>query len=377
MTNYFEITGTGQTKFGELYDYSLEDLMFEATNLALEEAKMNINEIDAVIIGNMMAGELSNQSQLGSVFSSLYNYNGPVFRTEAACASGGVAIYSALQGLRAGSYDSVLVLGVEKMTDYMSDQVGEVLMQAASQEERDAGLSFPGLYALMAQAYTSEYGLKREELSLASYLMHKNGAKNPKAQFQKEFSLEQICNSPKIADPLRLLDCSPISDGAAAVVIRRTDSLNENGCYLVESQIATDCPDIGQRENQFSLKSTKLAMQKVLNKTKLTPSDISVVELHDCFSIALFMALEDMGFCLPGESAKILKAIVAGENKLVVNPSGGLKACGHPVGATGVKQIIEVAKAIKSTEHKYGMAHNVGGTGGTAVISLLANNQYF
>lgn len=372
MTKYFKITGTGQTKFGELYNSMLEDLIFEATNQAMEAAGKSIQQVEAVIIGNMMSGEVSQQSQIGSVFAGMFNYNGPVFRTEAACASGGVAIYTALQGLLAGSYKNVLVIGAEKMTDFGADKIGEILMQAASSEEREAGLTFPALYSLMTEAYQAKYGLSREELSLAPYLMHKNALNNDKAQFRKDFSLEQIATSPLVAGQLRLLDCSPISDGAAAVFIETVDS-PKDGIYLLASEIATDCPGLAERENQYSLQSTHLAMQKIKKKAEFRNEDLIALELHDCFSIALLMALEDMQICQPGKAAEFLKLVNEGTEKMLINPSGGLKACGHPVGATGIKQIVELCKVLKSNPSKFGLAQNVGGTGGTAVISLLAS----
>lgn len=374
---YFEIAGIGQTKFGELYDYSLANLITEATNLALDDAGCELGEIDAVFIGNMIGGEATTQSHLGAVFSELYNYNGPVLRVEGACASGGLASYSALLGLKAGQYKNVLVLGVEKMTDYDAGRVGEFLMQAASQEERDAGLSFPGLYALMTKSYMQQYSLSRDELSLVPVLMHKIALNNPKAQFQKEFTVEQINNSTKVADPLRLLDCSPITDGACAIVIKAVDKVSPNKAYLLDAEVATDSANLAVRENHFSIKATRLATSKLLQRADLSPSQINVVELHDCFSIALLMALEDMGITESGKSIDLVKKILDGKSDFILNPSGGLKACGHPVGATGVKQIAEVAKSMNNSDKtQIGLAHNVGGSGGTSVVSLIVNSNF-
>lgn len=379
MTNvYYKIAGLGQTKFGELYDYSIEDLIFEATNLALSEAKLSINDIDSVFIGNMIAGEVSGQSHLGAIFADLFNFNGPVIRVEGACASGGLAVYSALQSLKAKTSKNVLVIGAEKMTDFDSNIIGDCLMQAASQQERDAGLSFPGLYALMTQSYIQKFGLSRNDLSLAPYLMHKNALNNPKAQFQKEFTIEQISNSNKIADPIRILDCSPISDGAAAIIITTESQLEADTAYLADVEVATDSASISNRENQYSINSTKLASKKIYARNNVSATMVNVVEVHDCFSIGLFMAMEDLGFCLQGKCAELLKDICDGKSDLVLNPSGGLKACGHPVGASGVKQILEVSKnIIGSQELRIGLAQNVGGSGGTAVVSLIVNDKYF
>ena len=381
---YFEIAGTGLTNFGELYDYSLEDLLFEATNLALDEAKTTLDQIDAVIIGNMIGGEVTTQSQIGAVFAENYNYHGPVIRVEAACASGGLAIYTALQGLKAGTYQNVLVVGVEKMTDFDTNTVSELLMQAASQEERDAGLSFPGLYALMTQAYMKKYGLERNVLSVAPVLMHKNAMSNPKAQFQKEITVEQVNKSSLVAEPLRLLDCSPITDGAAAVVIRTVEQTGFSKAYLLDSEIATDSIGLAKRENHYSINATKIASHKLLLRNNISTKQIGVVELHDCFSIAMLMALEDMGLAREGEAGKLVERIYYGDHALILNPSGGLKASGHPVGATGVKQLIEVAKCVDGrsshkipTDLKIGFTHNVGGSGGTCAMSVVCNHNYF
>ena len=374
--SFIEIAGYGQTKFGELYDHSLIDLMTEATDTALAKAGISIAEVDAVFIGNMISGEVSDQSHLGAVFSEKYNFNGAAYRVEGACASGSLAIYSAVQALKAGSIDTALVIGVEKMTDYDSSVIGRFLMQAASQEERDAGLSFPGLYALMAKAYMAEFNLSREELALAPFLMHKNAVHNEKAQFRKEFTVDQILGSAMIADPLRLLDCSPISDGGAAIILKRVETTNGNCAYIAGIEVATDSISLSKRENIFSLKAAREASKKLRNKLNFSVDDVQVLEVHDCFSVALFMALEDLGFAEQGRSVELVKNIIDGKSDLILNPSGGLKACGHPVGATGVKQIIELAKCING-DKKLALSHNVGGSGGTAVVSLICNNLFF
>jgi acetyl-CoA C-acetyltransferase len=375
---FIEISGHGQTKFGELYEYSLEDLIFEATNLALDNAKLTIGEIDTIYIGNMTGGEVSNQSHLGAVFSELYNFKGPVMRIEGACASGALAIHSAMQSLQASNAKTALVVGCEKMTDFESNRIGSLLMQAASQEEREAGLSFPGLYALMTNSYIEKYGLERDDLSKAPYLMHKNALTNQYAQFKKEFTIEQISNSTLIADPLRLLDCSPISDGAAAVVLTARNELNPNKAYLVDIQVSCDNAGLAGRDNQYSIAATQRAAKKIYDRNEVSAGQISVIELHDCFSIAMFMALEDLGFANPGESLSLIDDIISKKSNLTLNPSGGLKACGHPVGATGVKQLIEVAKQIEGTSAlSLGLTHNVGGSGGTSVVGLVANKEYF
>lgn len=366
-----KILGIGQTKFGELYEKSLEDLLIEVVNLALSDASININELDAVVIANMFAGESAGYSHLGAIFAGIFGVNIPVIRVEAACASGGVAIYNALNLLKAGAAKKILVLGIEKMTDHSTENVTKYLMQAADNAERQAGFSFPALYALMASSYMNEYGLTRDELSMVSELMHKNALTNENAQFKKTYSIDEINNSNLVADPLRLLDCSPISDGAAAIII----SNEKGGIELTDAEMATDSAGLSNRDTITSIKSAKIAASKLFSNNQLSPEQIDILEVHDCFSIALLIALEDLGFAKPGQAKLIVKSIAKNDSSLLLNSSGGLKACGHPVGATGVKQIVEIVKQMRTNPKiKNGIAHNIGGTGGTAVISLIQNH---
>lgn len=361
-----KILGIGQTKFGELYEKSLEELMAEAVDLCLQDAKINIEDLDAIVVANMIAG-----SHLGSVLAGIYKINIPIYRVEAACASGGVAISNALNLLKAGSAKKVMVLGAEKMTDHSTESITKYLMQAADQAERDAGLSFPGLYALMASTYMNEYGLTRDELSMVSSLMHRNALHNENAQFRKEISISDVGSSSVVAEPLRLLDCSPISDGAAAVIF----SNEQGGIELVDSVIATDSAGLYDRESYTSLKSVQVAARKIFEDNQVKIDQINILEVHDCFTIALLIALEDLGFAELGKAKDVVAACYENNSNLLLNPSGGLKACGHPVGATGIKQVIEIVKQMrKNKDLDYGLTHNVGGSGGTAVISLIKNN---
>lgn len=366
------ILGVYQTKFGELWDKSLEDLIVEAGEGAIQEAKIRRQKIDLVIVTNMLAG----QNHLGALATQLLGLgNVPALRVEAACASGGVALHQAVMAIKSGQAENVLVIGVEKMTDKTSGETALALMGAASEAERQAGLTFVGLYALMARVYFEKFKLNKNDLAYVAIKNHRHASLNPKAQFPFPVELETVLKSSCVASPLHLFDCSPITDGAAAVVV----SSRAGGVEIRASQIATDSVSLAERESLIELKATKISSQKAYAEAGLSPEDIDLAEVHDCFSIAEIMAVEDLGFCPKGTGAKKIKA---GEfdhdGRLPVNLSGGLKACGHPVGATGIKQIVELVSQLlgeagprQIKNPKIGLAHNVGGSGGTAAVHIL------
>lgn len=378
-----KISGIGQTAFGELWDKSLSDLCQEAVEKALADAKIGIEDIDQVFVGNMLGGETSQQSHLGALIADLFGLSIPSVRIEGACASGGLAVYHAVQSLLSGQSKTVLVLGVEKMTDFCAEKIGSLLMQAAAEEERTAEATFPSLYALMAQAHMAEFGTSREQLALASVLAHHNALQNPLAQFQKKITVSDVLASASVADPLRLLDCSPITDGAAALILQKRDHTPvDNEACIIAQTCATDRLGLAERKTITGLKATQQSSQKIFAAANIKPNQVDIAEIHDCFSIAAIMAVEDIGFCQKGTGGQYIEDIVTGKkNSLSLNPSGGLKACGHPVGATGVKQIAEVALQLQGRAAdrqqknlKYGLTHNVGGTGATCTMHLLTNS---
>lgn len=351
------ILGGYQTKFGELFKVGIEELILEASIGAIKDSRIKNRQIDLVIVANKLAGKVVGQDHLGSLTASLLRIKAPGLRVEAACASGGVAIYQAVQAVKSGQAEMVLVVGVEKMTDKSNGEIAMALMGAASNEERRSGLSFPGLYALMARRYMKEFGASRRDLARVAVKNHKNAMKNEKAQFKREITEEMVLVASMVAKPLGLLDCSPISDGGAAVVIGRDRGKVE----IVSSEMASDSLGLSERESLIKIKATKEAGEKAYKKAGVKASDIEVAEVHDCFTIAEILALEDLGFCKKGEGYKGVK--------IPINTSGGLKACGHPVGATGVKQVVEICKQLK--KYKIGLTHNVGGTGGTVVVTVM------
>lgn len=373
------VAGVGLTKFGELWDKTLFDLAQEAALEAINDSRLSINEIEAVFVGNMIFGKVSNQDHLGAAITSNLDINGAAFRIEGACASGGLAVHLAVQSLLAGTYTNALVVGVEKMTDAAISEIFSALMGAGSEQERQAGLTFPALYALMAKAHMSKFGTTREHLTSVAIKNHYHASLNPKAQFPYTVSEEKILNSPGICTPFTLFDASPITDGAAAVVLSSDTSIT--GVVISASSVATDTVDLASRKSLTEIVATKKACQKALQQAGVEIKDIKVAEVHDCFTIAEILAMEDLGFCRKGMGGQYIHS---GATKLggrmPVNTSGGLKACGHPVGATGVKQIVEITQQLRKQSGlrqvkgaNVGLTQNVGGTGATVVVHILQN----
>lgn len=377
------ILGAATTKFGELWNISPRTLAKEVMDGALKQSGIKSAQIDALFVGNMLAGILGNQANIASLFAEELGVQIPAFRLEGACASGGLALHNAINSLKAGVYKTVLILGVEKMTDHNSDDVTTALMSAGSDEERMSGATFPGLYALMAKAYMQEYGVAEEMLACVSVKNHFHGSFNPKAQFKSIITVGDVMRSSKIADPLKLLDCSPISDGAAAVVITSDPTLAKKlskPVLITASEVATDTLSLYERKSFTTLSAVVTASQKAYKNAGIKAQDIDLAEIHDCFSIAEAVAVEDLGFSKKGQGAKDIAdgKYTLTKGRIISNPSGGLKACGHPVGATGIKQIVEITEQLRGEagkrqvkNAKIGLTHNVGGTGTVAVVHIL------
>jgi len=373
-----KVLGTGITKFGELWDQSLESLAQEAALEAINDSRLTIDDIEAVYVGNMIYGKTANQDQLGALIASKLGLKGGSLRVEGACASGGLAVHLACQSIQAGTYKNVLVVGVEKMTDVGTSEITSALMGAGSEMERKAGLTFPGLYALMAKTHMEKYGTTKKHLAEVSVKNHFHASMNDKAQFPFEITLEKALKSPEICSPLTLFDASPITDGAAAVVLSSEN--DGKGVYITGSAVATDTVDLSDRKSLTEIPATKEASQKALKMAGVDIKDIDIAEVHDCFTIAEILAMEDLGFCKKGEGGDFIKkGYTRLGGKMPVNTSGGLKACGHPVGATGVKQIVEIATQLlgkagkrQAKDVKIGLTQNVGGSGATVVVHVLS-----
>jgi len=365
MKEQIFITGYGQTSFGEKWNQGLRDLMDEAITSAIENAGCTALDIDTVVVSNMLGEVTNNQAHLGAMAASLLPHHPPSLRAEAACASGAVALHTACALLESGKAETVLVVGVEKMTDTPAGKIASALMGAADAEkDAPSGLTFPGIFGLIAARYMHEYDLSRDRLNTVSAVHHKNAVSNPFAQFRNEIPAEKISQSPKVAEPLCMLDCSPISDGAAAVIL---STKLESPISIAASQIASDTVSITDRATLTSFAATKDAMEAALTEASLEREDIDHLELHDCFSIAAIISLEDMGFAEPGKGITLYEK----ESALSINASGGLKACGHPVAATGIKQIIDVSKQLSKSGKTYGLTQNFGGAAATCGIHIL------
>jgi len=370
MNQDIYLIGTGQTPFGEHWDKNLKDLMDEAVTAAIDDSPINALDIDFIVVSNMLGERTNDQAHLGAMASSLLPHRPPALRTEAACASGSVAVHTALSLLESGRAETILVVGVEKMTDVSPDEISAALMGAADAEKDiPSGLTFPGIFGLIANRYMHEYGLTREQLNLVSSRHHSNAVENPHAQFRSPIPPEQISQSAQIADPLCLLDCSPVSDGAAAVIL---SNKHESPIRIAASQISTDTLSITDRPTLTSFPATKDATDRALEEADITHEDIAHLETHDCFSIAAVINLEDLGFAQPGAGIQLYEDEMSTPT---VNASGGLKACGHPVGATGVKQIVDLTKQLTSSNKRYALAHNFGGAGATCCVHILENTS--
>lgn len=374
------IVGAGMTRFGEIWESSLRDLFVEAATEAMRSA--SADHLDSMYIGNMSGGQFVGQEHLGPLMADHLGMAGiPAARVESACASGGVALRLAFLEVAAGMSDLVLAAGVEKMND--GADVTSVLASAADQEtEAYHGITFPGLYAMIARAHMEAYGTTEEDLAAVSVKNHRHGAMNPKAQFRREVTLEEVMNSSLVAAPLRLLHCSPVSDGAAAVLLcplERAKEFTDRPVKVVGSGLATASMALADRNEPAFLDSVSLSAGRAYKMAGIKPSDIDVVEVHDCFSIAEICCLEAL--CLVergkgGEAARSGLSALGG--KVPVNTSGGLKSKGHPVGATGVAQAIEIFEQLRGEagdrqvpDASVGLSQNMGGSGASSVVHIF------
>jgi acetyl-CoA C-acetyltransferase len=379
------VVGIGQTKFDEHWEMSLRQLSTEAGAKALMDAKISGKDIQALYIGNMSAGRFVGQDHLGALAVDEAGLNPiPATRVEAACASGALAFRNACFSIMSGQHDIVMAAGAEKMTDIKGTDAIATLMGAGDQEwESSIGLTFTGLYALMARAHMKQYGTTQEQLALVSVNNHRNGSKNPLAQHPYEVTVDQVMKSSMIADPLRLLDCSPITDGAAAIILvsEKVAKNFENPIWLLGTGQASDTLALHDRKSLTEMMATKVAARKAYTQSGLTPEGIDMAEVHDCFSINEIMAIEDLGFVEKGKGGRFVEqGKITRNGEKPVNTTGGLKSIGHPVGATGIRQIVDIAKQLRGQagplqvkSARTGLALNIGGSGATAVVNIFGN----
>ena len=378
------IVSAGLSKFGRLDGMYCRELFADAAKEAYDRCpNLNpIKDVEALFVGHM--GE--SYEHQGHTGPTLADWAGllpkPAIRIESACASSGAALRIGILAILSGMHKVVMVGGVEKMTHRTTAEVTEFLAMASDMPfEQWHGITFPGLYALIATAHMHEYGTTEEQMAQVAVKNHHNGTLNPKAHMQKEITVEKAMASKVIAWPLKLYDCSLITDGASCVILTHPDlakKFTDTPVHIVGSGQASDTIGLYQREELTSLKAARLAGQEAYKMAGVEPKDLDVAEVHDCFTIAEILAYEDLGLCDIGDGGKLIsEGATALGGKIPVNTSGGLKSKGHPVGATGTAQAYEIylqltgqAQKRQVDGAKIGLTHNVGGSGATASVHI-------
>ncbi len=376
------VLGAGSTKYGKLSD-SIADITTQASVDAIESAGIDPKEVDASYISNVF-GIADKQVHLGPVLmSNLGISDKPSLSIESACGSGSVAFREAFANVAAGFYDCLVVTGVEKVTHTGTEWTTTYFSYCSDFfYEGQAGASFPGLFASMARAYLTEFDATEEDFARVAVKNHDNGLLNPKAHMHKKISVEDVMNSAVVASPLKLFDCCPFSDGASSVILCSEKFAKEHSKDYIEvigSGRGGSPAALQGREHMTTIPSTKLAAEKAYKMAGVTAKDIDFAEVHDCFTIAEVVDTEDLGFFEKGQG---VQAVREGRTKLnsdiSINPSGGLKSKGHPIGATGVGQVAEVfdqltGKAGERTvkDAKIGLTHNFGATGASCAVHVF------
>ena len=382
------IVSAGLSKFGKLEGLYAREIFSEAAKEAFDNCpKLDPRkDIEALFVGHM--GEsFEHQGHTGATMADWAGLGHvAATRTEAACASSGVALRAAICAVRSGLSDVVMVGGAEKMTHRTTAEVTEYLAMASDYPyEQWNGITFPGLYALIATAHMNAYGTTERQLATVAVKNHYHGSMNPKAQMQKEITLETALSSRMVAWPLKLYDCSLITDGASCLILTKPElahRFTDTPVHIIGSGQASDTIGLYERKSLTSLEAARVAAKKAYGMAHVQPEDIDVAEVHDCFTIAEILAYEDLGFCKAGEGGKLAES---GETKLggriPVNTSGGLKAKGHPVGATGTGQAYEVYLQLTGRAGKrqvrdaeIALTHNVGGSGATATVHIYGRS---
>ena len=377
------ILGIGQTKIDEHWDLSLREIGGNAAFAAMQDAGME--KVDALFVGNMLSPIVSGQNQLGTFFSDWIGLWGQeAVKVEAACASGAAAFRSGLMAVASGEIDSALVVGVEKMTDKAGHDVTSALATAADADyELEQGISFVGLNALVMRRYMYEFGWKHEDFAPFSINSHANAVHNPFARLHQKITVEQFEKSSMVATPINLLDASPIGDGAAAAIIVPAEKVasvkGRPRVVVAGSASATDTIAVHSRKDPMFLSAAYESSKTAYKMAGVTRDDIDVFELHDAFSIMAALSLEACGFAERGKGVSLgLDDEISPKGRVPVCTRGGLKARGHPVGATGMYQVVEVVQQLRGEcgktqvdGAKIGMAQNIGGSGATILTHIL------
>lgn len=380
------VIGAAHTKFGEQWEKSFRDLMTEAGLHALQDAGVKGEDIDAVFLGTMSTGKLLGQEHSAPLMldgAGLADRHLPATRVEAAGASGGLAFRQGVNLIRSGSADIVVVGGVEKMTDVSDADAQAIAASGIDQEwEHFFGATNPALHAILAKRHMHEFGTTREHIAGVAVKNHAHGAKNPLAQFRNALDIQKVLRAPMVAEPLTMFDCAPPSDGAACVVLasdKVVESYRGDAVRVAGSGQGSDTLSLASRGTLTSFRATEHAAKRAYMEAGVSTADVQVAEVHDAYTIAEILAIEDLGLVRKGQGGP---ATADGRTTfggaIVVNPSGGLKARGHPHGATGIAQVCEIvwqlrgkAEGRQVKDARIGITHNVGGTGATAVVHVL------
>ena len=378
------VVGIGSTAFGQHKTKSITELAKQAAKEAILDAGIDKTQIGALYVGNFISGPLNGQEILGGILADSLGLGAiPATKVEGACASGGIAFRHACLSVAAGLTDYAIAIGVEKMTHANTVEVTEALNFAMDKDtDGQSGHTFPGLYGLAWRLHAKKYGITRSQVSAVVRKNKAAGLKNPLAQMGATLSEDDILTSRLISEPLRLFACCPVTDGASAVIITSTKNAKyaKSPVTVLATVQTSGNPRIPNGDNPISFEASVIACHEALQMAGITREDVSLVELHDCFSIAEILDSEDLGFIKPGHAAAWAaegRTNINGD--LPINPSGGLISKGHPVGATGIGQIYEVCKQLRGTHPnqvqnaKVGLTHNLGGCGVTCSLSILAN----
>lgn len=378
------VIGIGQTPIGELWDLSLRQLAAAALQQAVTDA--GVERVDALYVGNMLAPRLSNQAHLGALVADYAGWRGIEAATvEAACASGGAAFQAAVRAVASGAVSVAAVCGVEKMTDATTGPTTSALATAADADFEGAhGASFVALNALIMQRYMYEYNVPHDAFAPFSINAHQNALNNPNAMFHRPLTLDTYRRAPVIADPINLYDSSPICDGAAAIIVCSSEIARDLGASapvrVLASATATDSLALADRHDLLALDAAQQSAQRAYAQAGMSPADIDVFEVHDAFSIMAALSLEAAGFAERGQGTRLaLDGDIAIGGRVPISTMGGLKGRGHPVGATGVYELVDVITQLRGTAGAnqvpgaaVGMTQNIGGTGSTVVTHILA-----
>jgi acetyl-CoA C-acetyltransferase len=377
----------GHSRFGDRSDASIPELTFEAVQPSLDNSGLTAKEIPYVAVGSM--GVWSEETLPAVVIAEYCGLTGAgLVRCEAACASGSAAVFNAYSAISSGQLDTALVVGVEKMRQIDTPTALEMIGRAGYYlwEFENFGMTFPAYYALHAVKHMEKYDTTEEDLALVAVKNHRYGAMNPLSHFQHKITVERVLNSSVIAWPLKLYDCCPITDGTASLVLASEDKVKEVGVedpvWIEAIGFSSDTANLSKRENYVGLEASLRAGRMAYKMAGVSPKDLDVATVHDCFTIAEIMAYEDLGFCIKGEGARMVRE---GETevggRIPVNVDGGLKSKGHPIGTTGVAMLVELTRQLREEIKPKGrqapmknytaLAHNTGGTGHYCYVSIL------